>query len=294
MSLTKNLPQFVIGREIGSGGMGRVFVATHRATGRRVALKVTFEGLPENLVQQHRQEAQLMASTTAPRVPRVHASGHFGDQVWIAMDYIEGESLTVALTQGRLSMQQRLRILRDIADTVDHLRQDKVVHGDIKPANILLDREGRPWLLDFGIAMREGARPTSVLGTPHIMAPEQLKQDPITHQADVFQLGALTYELFASRRPWEAALLAAVALSIAQRPPADFLSVLSDAAVPHRAELARLAPLVQKSLRADPEARPACARAWVGALDRIIDSCLPMEAVEWVYDRHDLPTEIAA
>ena len=294
MSLRESLPQFIIGRELGSGGMGRVFAATDRETGREVALKLTFSRLPAVLLEQHRQEATLMSSTSAPRVPRVHACGHFDDQVWIAMDLIEGESLDMALARGRLSMQQRLQILRDLAETIDHLRLDGIVHGDIKPANIVLDADGRPWLLDFGIAMREGAKPTCVLGTPHIMAPEQLQQSAITHRADVFQLGVLAYDLFASRRPWEASILAAVALAIAERPPADFLSVLSDAAVPHAAELARLAPVVAKSLRADPEQRPSCARAWVGAIDRIMQDCLPMEAAEWVVDYSDEPTVLVA
>ena len=299
MSLRNNLPQYVLGRELGAGGMGRVFAATHRDTGREVALKVTFEGLPDALLAQHRREAELLRSTTAVRVPRVHDSGHFGEQVWIAMDCVEGESLAILLAQGRLTMQERLHIMRDIAETVDQLRLDGIVHGDIKPANIIIDGEGRPWLLDFGVAMREGSKPSCVLGTPHIMAPEQLQQAPITHRADVFQLGVLVYDLFASRRPWEAAILAAAALAIAQRPPANFLSVLSDAAVPHASELARLAPVVQKSLQAEPDRRPQCARAWVGALDRIIEDCLPMEAVQWICEDmtvsvYDAATEIVA
>ena len=293
MSLSARLPQYVIGREIGSGGMGRVFAATHRETGQEVALKMTFEGLPEELVVQHRREAALLASATAPRVPRVFESGQFDDQVWIAMERIDGESLILALGKGGLSMQHRLQILRDIAETVDHLRRDGIVHGDIKPANILIDENGRAWLLDFGVAMHEGATPSCVLGTPHIMAPEQLQQAPITHRADVFQLGVLAYDLFASRRPWEASILAAVALAIAQRPPADFLTVLADAVVPHREEMSRLAPVVKKSLAADPEQRPSGARAWIGALDRIISDVLPMEAVQWVVDPHDAPTVVA-
>ena len=294
MSLRETLPQFIFGQEIGAGGMGRVFLATDRETGHQVALKVTFEGLPELLLAQHRREAELLQSTTAPRVPRVYASGHFGDQVWIAMDYVAGESLALALAKGTLSMQQRLQVLRDISETVDHLRQDGIVHGDIKPANIVLDREGRSWLIDFGVATREGSTPSSVLGTPHIMAPEQLRQAAISHQADVFQLGVLAYDLFASRRPWEASVVAAIALALAERPPADFLSVLTDAAVPHQDELARLAPIVMKSLELDPDRRPQCARAWMGAVDRIIEACLPLEAPEWVFDGDEEPTIVIA
>ena len=299
MSLREKLPQYLIGREIGAGGMGRVFLATHRPTGREVALKVTFEGLPETLMAQHRLEADLLMSTGAPRVPRVHDYGHFDDQVWIAMDFVEGESLAVLLAQGKLSMHQRLTILRDVAETLDYLRLDGIVHGDVKPTNIVVDAAGHPWLLDFGIAMREGDKPSCVLGTPHIMAPEQLQQAPITHRADVFQLGVLAYDLFASRRPWAASILAAVALALAHRPPADFLSVLSDAAVPHRTELARLAPVVTKSLDVNPNCRPSAARAWVGAVERIMQSCLPMEAVQWVCEDgpamlYDAQTEIIA
>ncbi|MEO1336389.1 MAG: serine/threonine-protein kinase [Myxococcota bacterium] len=280
------------GREIGSGGMGRVYEATHRASGRRVALKVTFAGVPANLVAQHQREAELLSATCAPRVPRVHDRGVVDDQVWIAMDYIEGEPLAAALNRGALSMQQRLQIMRDVAETVDHLRRDGVVHGDIKPANIVLDRDGRPWLIDFGVAMREGATPSCVLGTPQIMAPEQLQQTMVTHRADVFQLGVLAYDLFAAQRPWASSMLAAVALAIAERPPADFISVLADAAMPHRSEMVRLARVVAKSLALDPDHRPQCAWAWVGALDRIIDACAVQAAAEWVCTSFDAPTVI--
>ncbi len=299
MSLRDDLPDYVFGPEIGSGGMGCVFEATHRSSGRKVALKVTHAGLPGHLLAQHRREAMLLVDATAPRVPKVHASGHFRDQVWIAMDYVEGVTLEHALSQGQLTTQGRLQILRDVAETVDHLRMDGIVHGDIKPANIVLDRAGRPWLLDFGIAMREGAKPTCVLGTPHIMAPEQLEQAAVTHRADVFQLGVLAYELFASRRPWEASMLGAVALAVAQRPPVDFLSVLSDSAAAHRSELARLAPLVQKSLNAEPDRRPFGARAWIGPVERILDACQPAdERGPWVseslYDPDEALTEVVA
>ena len=275
--------------------MGRVFSATHRKTGRRVALKLTFSGMHESLIAQHQQEAELLRATRAPRVPRVHDCGHFGDQVWIAMDLIEGDTLSVTLAKNGLTMQQRLRIMRDVAETVDHLRRDGIVHGDIKPANIVIDAEGQPWLIDFGIAMREGEQPTCVLGTPHIMAPEQLQQVAISHRADVFQLGVLAYELFARERPWQASMLAAVALAVAKRPPTDFLSVLSDAAVPHRSEMARLGTIVAKSLDVEPDRRPKGARAWVVALDRIIEDCQPVDATEWIcVDLDEQPTVLAA
>lgn len=290
MSSQEGLGQYDQGREIGSGGMGRVYEATHRSTGHRVALKITFAGVPQNLIAQHQREAELLDATSAPRVPRVHDHGVVGDQVWIAMDHIDGESLAVALSRGTMSMQQRLQIMRDVAETVDHLRRDGIVHGDIKPANIVLDREGRPWLIDFGVAMREGATPSCVLGTPQIMAPEQLQQTTVTHQADVFQLGVLAYDLFASQRPWASSMLAAVALAIAERPPADFIAVLASAAMPHRSEMMRLATVITKSLALNPDHRPQCAWAWVGALDRIIAACAQQVASEWVCTSFDAPT----
>ena len=294
MSLREDLPHFSLGPQIGSGGMGRVFEATDRANGRRVAIKVTHPGLPSGLLAQHRQEVELLAATRAPRVPNVYASGQIRDQVWMAMDCIDGVTLEVALRSEQLTMQDRLQILRDVAETVDHLRIDRIVHGDIKPANIVLDESGRPWLLDFGIALPAGAKPTCVLGTPHIMAPEQVRQAEITHRADVFQLGVLAYELFASRRPWEASVLGAAALAVARRPPVDFLSVLSDAAGVYRSELARMAALVQKSLHANPDRRPFGARAWIGPVERIFEACRRADRErpgEWVSEVLSDPAE---
>ena len=191
-------------RELGGGGMSRVFVAEEIALGRRVVVKV----LPPEMgagvnAERFRREIQLAASLQHPHIVPLLNAGQTDDLVWYTMPLIEGQSLREKLTrEGELPVGDAVRILRDVADALAFAHQRGVVHRDVKPDNVLLS--GRHAVVtDFGVAKAiseaAGSSLTSAgvaLGTPAYMAPEQATASPaVDHRADIYALGAMAYEM---------------------------------------------------------------------------------------------------
>ncbi|HEV8150875.1 MAG TPA: protein kinase [Gemmatimonadales bacterium] len=204
--------QYRLERELGGGGMSRVFLAEEIALGRKVVIKV----LPPEMVSgvnqdRFRREIQLAARLQHPHIVPLLAAGAAGDLLWYAMPFIEGESLRVKLARGgELPVAEAVHILREVADALAYAHAQGVVHRDIKPDNVLLS--GRHALVtDFGVAKAVSASSgdhtlTSLglaLGTPAYMAPEQASADPhVDHRADLYALGAMAYEMLAGQPPF--------------------------------------------------------------------------------------------
>jgi eukaryotic-like serine/threonine-protein kinase len=204
--------QYRLERELGGGGMSRVFLADEIALGRKVVIKV----LPPEMVSgvnqdRFRREIQLAARLQHPHIVPLLAAGAAGDLLWYAMPFIEGESLRVKLARaGELPVAETVHILREVADALAYAHGQGVVHRDIKPDNVMLS--GRHALVtDFGVAKAVSASSgdhtlTSLglaLGTPAYMAPEQASADPhVDHRADLYALGAMAYEMLAGHPPF--------------------------------------------------------------------------------------------
>jgi len=210
---------YALERELGGGGMSRVFVATETALGRRVVVKV----LPPELAgaasaERFRREIQVAARLHHPHVVPVLAAGKADGLLYYTMPLVEGESLRDRLRRtGALPVAEAVRVLRDVADALAYAHARNVVHRDIKPENILLEG-GHAAVADFGVAkalavatMDGAGTPrletlTSVglaVGTPAYMAPEQALGDPATdHRADLYALGVVAYELLAGSPPF--------------------------------------------------------------------------------------------
>jgi len=199
-------------RELGGGGMSRVFVAQELALGRHVVVKV----LPPEMAmgvnaERFRREIQLAASLQHPHIVPLLTAGHRDDLVYYTMPLIEGESLRARLArEGELPIPEAIRILRDITDALAYAHSHGVVHRDIKPDNVLLTGQ-HAVVTDFGVAkaLSESTGSNSLtsigvaLGTPAYMAPEQAAADPhVDHRADIYALGALAYELLTGRPPF--------------------------------------------------------------------------------------------
>jgi tetratricopeptide (TPR) repeat protein len=198
-------------RELGGGGMSRVFLADEPALGRRVVIKVLPPEMAAGVNQDRfRREIQLAARLQHPHIVQLLAAGSEGDLLWYVMPYIEGESLRVKLArESELPVKEVLRILREVTDALSYAHEQGVVHRDIKPDNILL--AGKHALVtDFGVAKAvtesSAGALTSLgmaLGTPAYMAPEQASGDPhVDHRADLYALGAMAYEMLAGRPPF--------------------------------------------------------------------------------------------
>ena len=212
-----------IRRELGGGGMGRVFVAEEVRLGREVVIKVLSPDMAASVnIERFEREIQLAARLQHPHIVPLLTTGGSGSLLYYVMPFITGESLRVKLArEGELPVAETMKILAEVTDALAYAHRNGVVHRDIKPDNILL-AEGHAVVTDFGVAKAVSASSGSAtltslgvaLGTPAYMAPEQAAADPnMDHRADIYALGALAYEMLTGRTPFTAptpqALLAA-------------------------------------------------------------------------------------
>ncbi len=201
-----------IDRELGGGGMSRVFLAEEVALTRQVVIKVLPPEMSAGVNQERfRREIQLAARLQHPHIVPLLSAGSSDDLLWYVMPFIEGESLRVRLAkQGELPIREALQMLREIADALSYAHEHGVVHRDIKPDNVLIS--GRHVMVtDFGVAkaVSESAASSSLtslgvaLGTPAYMAPEQAAADPnVDRRADIYALGVMGYEMLAGHPPF--------------------------------------------------------------------------------------------
>lgn len=199
--------------KIGRGGMGVVYRARQRSLDREVALKLLIAGpwAPTRFIERFRREAQSAARLEHPNIVTVYESGSQHDLNYFSMRLVRGESLAVRLSRaGGLPPREAARILRVVADAVDYAHQLGVLHLDLKPGNVLIDKLGVPLVADFGLARRvdhafaDTAGDAS--GTPSYMAPEQVDEAAhrIGRTTDIYGLGAILYELLCNRPPFMA------------------------------------------------------------------------------------------
>jgi serine/threonine protein kinase/Tfp pilus assembly protein PilF len=206
---------YVLLREIGRGGMGTVYEAA-RDDGEyrhRVALKlVAPERMQPGVLTRFRRERQIMAGLEHPHIARLLDGGTTA-QGWpfLVMEFVDGEPIDRWCTHRDLALSDRLQLIERIAEAVDYAHRHLVVHRDIKPGNVLVDAQGRPVLLDFGIAKLmqgdiEFGDATVQIGaramTPRYASPEQLRGGPVSTATDVYALGVLIYELIAGTPPY--------------------------------------------------------------------------------------------
>ncbi len=253
---------YEIERELGGGGMSRVFAATDRALARRVAIKVVLPELAGGVdAERFRREIQVAASLQHPHIVPLLNTGAAGDLLYYIMPLVEGESVRARLTrQGELPLDECVRLLREIADALAYAHAHGIVHRDIKPDNILL--AGRhAQITDFGIAralsVEADATPLTttglLLGTPAYMSPEQAAgAGQIDHRSDIYAFGVLAYEMLAGEPPFRSPTLAALLAAHLNRTPAP-VSELRPAVPPE------LAALVMRCLEKHPADRPQSA-----------------------------------
>jgi serine/threonine-protein kinase len=199
-------------RELGGGGMSRVFVAEETRLARRVVIKVLPPELAAEIsVDRFNREIQLSASLQHPHIVPLLAAGGSADVLFYTMPFVDGESLRTRLArEGELPVRDAVRILKDVADALAYAHARGIVHRDIKPDNVLLSGN-HAVVADFGVAKavsqakgQTGLTSVGVaLGTPAYMAPEQVAGDPnIDHRADIYAFGAMGYEMLTGRAPF--------------------------------------------------------------------------------------------
>ncbi|MCO5166360.1 MAG: protein kinase [Planctomycetes bacterium] len=213
MPTPARIGRFIVDAELGRGGMGVVYRAHDPATGARVALKVLLHAEAEDLLRFER-EARLLAQVQHPDIVRLLELGREpGGRPFVALELVEGESLAALLKRGPLEPLEAARLFEPLARALAHAHARGVVHRDLKPDNVLIDREGRAKLSDFGLARRTDAGASrltatgTLLGTPAYMAPEQAAGGPVDARADVWGLGATLYAAVTGAPPFRATSL---------------------------------------------------------------------------------------
>jgi eukaryotic-like serine/threonine-protein kinase len=273
-----SLSHYEIYGRLGAGGMGEVYLARDTNLDRVVALKI----LPEELavdgdrLRRFALEAKAASAVSHSNVAHIYEMGEAGGVHFIAMEYVEGETLAARLKAGPLPPAEAARVGQDIAAALEHAHAHRIIHRDLKPANIMLTPRGQVKLLDFGIAKRD--RPLEemgdlatvtrslaqtefgmVTGTLPYMSPEQLRGGRIDHRTDFFSLGVVLYQMLTGKRPFEGNTAIAVADAILHEecPPVHQFN---------RNVTPELAQVVAKLTAKDPAARYQNARDIVVAL----------------------------
>ncbi len=195
------IPGYDILKLIGRGGMGLVYKATQHSTQRSVALKLLLEGplASDQARRRFEREIALAAQLKHPNIVPIYDSGTCDGRMYYAMEYVRGRSLNDHLAANRLDIPTKLRLFTDICDAVRHAHQRGIVHRDLKPTNIIVDADGKPHILDFGLAKASNlldaktSITAQIVGTPAYMSPEQASGDPdaIDIRTDIYSLGVV-------------------------------------------------------------------------------------------------------
>src|SRR5262245_37411208 len=247
---------FRIESVLGQGGMGTVYVAEQSSPTRKVVLKLLRPELTRDEVFRRRfvHESEAAASTEHPNIVPIYSAGEADGVLYIAMRYVEGDDLRTLISRdGPLPAGRAVEIVSQVASALDAAHARGLVHRDVKPSNILLDRHGNAYLSDFGLIKRSqvdtGLTETGqFMGSIEYCAPEQIRGDEVDGRADVYSLGCVLFEAVAGRPPFRRDTeVATLYAHLEQEPPA-----LSSVAAGSNAELDEV---VAKALAKDPAAR---------------------------------------
>lgn len=206
----RRFDHFMIIRQIGEGGMSRVFEAEDETLGRRVALKILNRQYSRDSVrlEQFRQEAHITANVTHPNVIKLYSVGYDQGYFYIAMELVGGGSLEQRIRrEGHLKEAEALRIGREVAEGLRAAQQLTLIHRDVKPANILFTETGTAKVVDFGLALfvdRGGDQSGEIWATPYYVAPEKVIENKEDYRSDIFSLGATLYHAMTGNPPHKA------------------------------------------------------------------------------------------
>ncbi|HEX6387509.1 MAG TPA: serine/threonine-protein kinase, partial [Anaerolineae bacterium] len=265
----RQVASYRIERFLGKGGMAEVYYAWDESLARPVAVKVIGAALRGDQIYAERfvQEARAVSQWRHENILQVHYAGQEGDVYFFAMEYIDGLNLEQILSQYRekgelMPHDDVIRIGRAIASALDYAHSRHVIHRDVKPSNVMVDKESRVVLADFGLAMNvQRGSVGQTFGTPHYVAPEQaLNSADAVPQSDLYSLGVILYEMLTGQVPFDDPSSMSVALKHITEPPPAPRSIN-----PHLSE--QVEAVLLQALMKDPKKRYASGSALMDALE---------------------------
>jgi TolB-like protein/tRNA A-37 threonylcarbamoyl transferase component Bud32 len=257
------LSHYAIISKLGQGGMGEVYLAEDTQLGRRVAIKLL---RPETISDEHARkrlvrEARAAATLDHPNICSIYEVGEADGRSFIAMQYVEGETLDARIKRKPLELKQSLTLASQVADALAEAHAHGIIHRDIKPGNIMVTSRAQAMVMDFGLArVIAGAveseaetqslltTPGTIVGTMPYMSPEQVRGEVLDGRSDIFSFGVVLYEMLSGRQPFASESAAATISAILNREPPTLLRYAPD--LPE--ELQRIA---RKCLEKDRERR---------------------------------------
>ena len=255
--------------ELGRGAMGVVYRALDPTIGRTVALKTTRVDVDhterDELLRRLRNEAHAAGQMNHPNIVTIHDAGEWDGLFYIAMEYLEGETLQSLMAGAHpLSTAQIIEIAKQVAAGLEYAHSMNVVHRDIKPANIMIARRHLAKIMDFGISKSIGTltRTGQVFGTPYYMSPEQVMGQPIDGRSDFFSFGVVLYEMATGARPFGGDTVATVIYKIINEtppPPCELQTAIDP----------RLSTLITRCLEKRPENRYQTGAELASALENL-------------------------
>jgi len=254
--------------KIGAGGMGEVYLAEDTKLNRKVALKFMPVHMAGNADMRARftREAQAAAKLDHPNIVPVYEVGEHQGRPYFAMAHIDGKSLRDVIKEGKLGTDDAVSLTMQILEGLHKAHDAGVVHRDIKPGNIIIDKDGRARLVDFGLAMVSGedklTKTGSTLGTVGYMSPEQVEGKTCDHRSDLFSVGVILYEMLTGRRPFEGDNDAAIVKAITDSTPEPVARFKSGTT-------GELQQIVNKALSKDPAIRYQTAAGMLADLKRL-------------------------
>lgn len=247
------LGQFLLLEQLGTGGMGAVYRAMDQSLGRFVAIKVMKSTLGDDpaLLESFLREARAAAAINHPNIVQIYASGQEYGQPYIVMELVSGGRLDQMMAEGKSVQESRLmEIALDVSEGLKAANEANLVHGDIKPANILFDKKGTAKVVDFGLAQfvhRQQER-GEIWGTPFYISPERARGGKADHRSDIYSLGATLFHALAGKPPFDGKTPTDVVLARLKKPAPDVREFNPEV---HK----ETAAVIARMLEADPARR---------------------------------------
>jgi tRNA A-37 threonylcarbamoyl transferase component Bud32/tetratricopeptide (TPR) repeat protein len=287
----KNIGKYKITSILGKGAMGIVYRALDPDINREVAVKtirfdlVSEEDDREEMMERFMREAQAAGKLTHSNIITIYDVGREKDMTYIVMQLIEGKSLQKVISSGeRISTEELIQLMDQLCKALDYAHDNGIIHRDIKPANILLDKQGKPFIVDFGVARLETSTLTeagTTLGTPSYMSPEQVMGKKVDRRSDIFSLGSILYELLTGKRAFQAQSITTVIYKIINEEPVALSEVKKGLPIGFE-------QIVCKALAKDPKDRyPTCGELAkdLHNFDQLADRTIPVTMIQ-----EELPT----